>query len=123
MNLFQTGTFNLHSGGQTTWKIDCDALTNEDLKTIAMLIAEHVPVFGSVLGIPKGGLRLATFLTEKKTHGPVLIVDDVLTTGASMEAARRKERYSIGAVIFARGECPSWIRPLFQLEMNQKELV
>ena len=43
----------------------------------------------------------------------MLIVDDVFTTGASMEALHTPG--DIGAVVFARGLCPSWITPLFQM--------
>lgn len=43
---------------------------------------------------------------------PVLICDDVLTTGVSMEE-QRAGREVIGLVIFARAETPKWIRVLF----------
>ncbi len=107
----------LHSGARSTWKIDCDALGEEDLATIAALMVLLVPKFGSVEGVPTGGLRLAEKMNFYITEGPHLIVDDVLTTGISMEEIRRG-RDAIGAVIFARGKCPSWIRPLFTTKWN-----
>jgi len=48
----------------------------------------------------------------------LLIVDDVLTTGSSMEEVRKEMGtyyQSEGFVLFARGECPDWITPLFQM--------
>lgn len=62
MNLFQTGRFLLASGAESSWKIECDALTVEDWKTLARLIAERVPTFGEVSGVPRGGLTLASYL-------------------------------------------------------------
>ena len=57
---------------------------------------------------------------------PRLIVDDVLTTGGSMCRLRdelsvafvaqdpRAESRINGAVVFARGKCPDWVRAVFQ---------
>lgn len=111
--LFVLGDFTMHSGDIGHWKIECDALTDADIECLAYMLSERLPRFGWVRGIPRGGLRLAAAMEQYVTHGPVLVVDDVLTTGASMEEARTES--SIGAVIFARGECPSWITPLFSL--------
>lgn len=46
-------------------------------------------------------------------------MDDVLTTGAmtSMEEARHGE--AIGFVLFARGQCPSWVTPLFTMAVPE----
>jgi len=35
MNLFQFGDFSLHSGSKSKWKIECDALTDEDVEALA----------------------------------------------------------------------------------------
>ena len=111
-HLFQLGSFRLHSGGISSWKICCEALTEEDWQTIAVILAEQLPPFGSIEGVVRGGLRLAHVLSQYVTTGPILLVDDVLTTGSSLEALRAG-REAIGAVLFARGPCPSWIMPLF----------
>ena len=110
--LFQSGSFALHSGGLSNWKIDCDALSDADIETLALMIAEEVGDFGTVEGVPSGGLRLSRVLAVHVSEGPLLIVDDVLTTGESMEE-QRADREAVGAVIFARGMCPSWVTPLF----------
>ena len=112
MSLFLFGSFALHSGGRTDFKIDCDALTDGDWYALAARIARRVSAFGSVEGVPRGGLKLAEMLKGYCTAGPVLIVDDVLTTGASMEQ-QRAGRDAMGVVVFARGPVPSWIEPLF----------
>jgi hypothetical protein len=113
-DLFVDGEFVSHSGLLLPFKIDCDALTDTDLGTLAAAIARRVGQFSAVHGIPRGGTRLAYALTQYCTGSiddPLLIVDDVLTTGASMEEAHRSN--TIGAVIFARGPIPDWITPLF----------
>ena len=53
---------------------------------------------------------------------PILICDDVLSTGNSMDARRKevvekneKGTTIIGVVVFARGKCPDWITPLFSM--------
>lgn len=114
MSLFVNQTFVSHSGKVLDFKIDCDALTDADLATLASVIAKRFK-FGAVEGVPRGGLRLAEALQPYVTKGPALIVDDVLTTGASMEQAR-KALTDRGVVIFARGPCPSWITPIFKLD-------
>jgi hypoxanthine phosphoribosyltransferase len=84
------------------------------------MIARHFE-FGLVIGIPRGGIRLATALIKYTTLDArsVLIVDDVLTTGASMEQTRGRFEGSAeqirGVVIFARAKCPDWITTIFQL--------
>ncbi len=114
--LFQLGAFQLHSGEHADFKIDCDALTDRDWDALALMVTRRVPPFDDVEGVPRGGLNLAAAIARNtaRRQGPVLIVDDVLTTGASMEA-QRAGRDAIGAVIFARGPCPTWITPLFQM--------
>jgi len=114
MTLFKRGDFQLHSGDLSSWKIDCDALTDEDIETLAWMIADRF-MFGSVEGVPSGGLRLAEALARWARTGKLLIVDDVLTTGASMEE-QRAGREAIGVVIFARRACPDWVTPVFSTE-------
>ncbi len=116
MNLFKSGAFVSHAGLDLRFKIDCDVLTDEDIKTLAAIIARNY-IFHEVHGIPRGGLRLAASLQPHcSPEGEVLIVDDVLTTGSSMEEMRRRiDKTARGIVIFARGTCPEWISPIFQL--------
>lgn len=121
MALFQQGKFNLHSGVQSWLKIDCDVLTDEDMDTIARLLFFRLPDFGFVEGVPTGGLRLAKALDPFTTTGPILIVDDVLTSGGSMEE-HRGNREAIGAVIFARRQPARWITPLFQMTVVDKDV-
>lgn len=130
MSIIKRGQFKLHSGVESDFKIDLDDATDEDIEGYAFLISKIVGPFGSVEGVPTGGLRLAKALEKyaafplmRELLYPHLIVDDVLTTGASMESARIQYHYrddptkgfAQGAVVFARGQCSGWIRPLFQL--------
>lgn len=127
MSLFQTGFFKLHSGETSNFKIDCDFLTDEDINAIALQLVHRLPSFRSVEGVPQGGLRLAAALQQyvlppsnggyyKDIGYPVLIVDDVYTTGASMDEQRDFRVGVVGAVIFARNPTPAWITPLFRME-------
>jgi orotate phosphoribosyltransferase len=115
MPLFAVGAFTLHSGQYANFKIDCDSLTDQDISALAAKLAEILPPFGLVEGVPSGGLRLAAAM-EKYAGGPagrLLIVDDVLSTGVSMEE-QRAGREAYGAVVFCRGATwPSWVTPLF----------
>lgn len=116
MAFFQSGSFTLHSGASSSWKIECDALTATDWDTLASLIYQRHPLFHRVEGVPRGGIPLEQRLSHYATPGdyPLLIVDDVLTTGASMEAQRQGRPSCIGAVVFARRSVwPSWIHPVF----------
>jgi orotate phosphoribosyltransferase len=121
--LFQLGDFTLHSGEVSDFKIDCDYLDDADIETLASILARRLPPFHRVEGVPRGGLRLAEALQTHTTPAPVyepsdrpdlLIVDDVLTSGKSMDA-QRAGRDALGAVLFARGPCPAWVMPLFQM--------
>ncbi len=123
-HLFQQGNFRLHSGAQSWFKIECSSLIDEDWATIARLIAEGVK-FSAVIGVPNGGLKLAKALqsyTSSETNLPTLIVDDVLTTGNSLEQVRKTVKdETLGVVLFARGRCPNWITPIFQMDARRHE--
>ena len=123
MSLFRLGDFTLSSGKRAPWKIDCDALSDTDIFTLADMIQHLVGGYSAVEGVPSGGARLARALRMSCfLGGPLLLVDDVLTSGASMERMKglieipeQANGEVIGAVIFARGRCPAWIKPLFQM--------
>lgn len=122
-DLFVDGEFVAHSGDTLSYKIECDALSDASIACLAKDYARHHQ-FGAIHGIPRGGLRLAAALEPYITEGPVVIADDVLTTGGSMEQARiGKPETTIGVVIFARGLCPSWVTPLWwSPEAHQADL-
>lgn len=111
---FQLGQFNLHSGRESQFKIDCDFLTEEDWETLAWLIAQQCK-FSSVEAILEGGWFLSAALQKYKSDtGPLLIVDDVCTTGNSLET-QRAGRDAIGFVVFSRGNLPSWCSAVFHM--------
>lgn len=120
-DLFKQGAFNLASGLGSWWKIECEAISDHSWRTLAAIIAERIR-FSEVVGVPRGGLKLADALQLYKLPPghPLLIVDDVWTTGMSM----REELGKIGAqwgpnyrgvVVFARGPVDNWVMPLFQM--------
>ena len=125
MNLFQKENIILNSGLKSDFKIECDALTDEDWETIAYLISKEIK-FDSVVSVPNGGNKLAKALEKYSTNTwqrIVLIVDDVLTTGGSMERMKKEillqphndETIVKGCVVFARGECADWIKSIFKM--------
>lgn len=122
MAIFQMGQFKLHSGRTTAWRIECNNLTDEDWETLAQIGAKLVGPFGSIFSA--GGAAdalayaMAKFCAEK---GPPLIVDDVLTTGKTMEQVREFLKFegdAKGLVAFARGPCPSWVKPIFAMPLE-----
>jgi hypothetical protein len=133
MSLLQHGNFKLHAGGDSWWRIDCDDMSDAELGIIARMIAEHHGPFNGVV-CPKSHYgsaapRLVAALEQYKTnlYSPTFIlVDDVLTTGSSMEALRQfiiAGRVGISAkgyVIFARDECPDWVTPVFQCRLGSQ---
>lgn len=120
MSLFQIKKFTSHSGKELTWKIDCDALTDEDIECLAELISGTMD-FHKVYGIPTGGLRLAKALEKyvNSTSSFTLVVDDVLTTGESIKPAMLEHSPAMGVVIFSRsGVIPPFVYPIFQLDYS-----
>jgi len=118
MTLFVNRPLTGHAGFTLNFKIECDALSDEDIESIAAMINRSMR-FRQVIGVPHGGIRLANALQKYKTcNGITLLVDDVLTTGTSMEEAKKARNGEVvaGVVIFARGPCPDWVRSIFQLQ-------
>ena len=123
MNLFKSGDFVSHSGLKLKWKIECDALSDPEWFTISQMIMETTPPFKEAIGIPRGGVKLGNLLNQYgtgKREDPILLVDDVLTTGDSMEEFKRTRQWRdpskyIGWVVFARTAPPDWVNVLFQM--------
>ena len=129
MNLFQEVEFTGHSGDQLHWKIECDALSDNDWKCLARMISEvEKRPFQAAIGIPRGGVKLGTFLNHYGTGNPkdpYLICDDVLTTGGSMNEYKDKyfSKYDcFGWVIWNRrkNENVDWIESLFTMHTSTK---
>lgn len=114
MNLFELGPFTLPSGRVSHFKIECDVLTKEDWAALARLAVEILPPFGAVEGVPRGGIAFAEALAPYATDGGLLIADDVWVSGRSMEA-HRAHKAAHGIVAFSRGNLPSWVATLFQI--------
>lgn len=113
-NLFQLGSFVAASGRILPYKIECDCLTDADWQCLAWMIAQRV-TFGVIEGVPRGGLKLAAALEKyKSASGPLLLVDDVGTSGGSLNR-QRAGRDAIGYVVFQRGTLPEWVGSLFRL--------
>lgn len=113
--LFELGKFISHAGNELEWKIECDALSAADWECLAKMISERVQPFGSVYGIPRGGVPLATCLEKYVTEGPRLVVDDVWTTGKSMRDVMKDG--DIGYVVFARNLVTSPVKALFTMDV------
>ena len=121
-HLFVEEDFTGHSGGQLHWKIEMDALDDAEWKCIARMIMEYeTRPFQAAIGIPRGGLALSSYLNEYSTQNPedpYLIVDDVLTTGGSMDEFKEehfKDKKVVGWVVFSRNRPPDWVNVLFQM--------
>ena len=121
-DLFIKKTFVSHAGNTLDCKIECDSLTNDDIKTLAYLISKQY-TFKMVYGIPRGGVRLALALSMYVNPDSryILIVDDVLSTGKSMEEAKVKMKSHVtfdsdirGVVIFSRQNYSNrWVTPVW----------
>ena len=125
LDLFQSVDFKSHAGLDLNWKIEMDALSDDEWFTIARMILEHSVPFHSAIGIPRGGVKLGELLNmhgTNKEEDPICIVDDVLTTGMSMNEykeglplERWQKSLALGWVVFARVKPPKWINALFQM--------
>lgn len=123
-DLFKFGDFDLHSGDKSDWIINCEALTDEDLETLAVVGARLLRPFGCVVGIPNGGTRFAKAMCGHRSGSidNLLIVDDVMTTGNSISQAWDKSWNNDGTlqalVIFSRTDDIHlhWVQRIFQYQ-------
>ena len=122
-DLFQKIDFTSHAGLDLAWKIEMDALSHGEWECIAQMIMELTPPFKEAIGIPRGGNILGKLMNKHgtgKREDPICIVDDVLTTGTSMNEFKTKRQWRnpskyIGWVVFARSQTPHWVNALFQM--------
>jgi len=123
-DLFKSINFKSHSGIDLDWKIEMEVLSDSEWVTISKMIMERTSPFREAVGIPRGGVKLSNLLNEYATDDekhPLCIVDDVLTTGESMEDfltqyQRNRRPFTVmGWVVFARDRCPPWVAALFQM--------
>ena len=116
MNLFIKEDFISHAGLPLAWKVECDALSDSDYEALAKIVSEKI-TFRAVRGIPRGGIPFEKALKQYCTNDPadpLLIADDVYTTGTSMREVY--EDGAIGIVVFARNEIKDdWIRAIWQI--------
>lgn len=129
VNLFTHGEFVANSSVTLPFKVECDALTDEDIECVAQYVASTIR-FRNVVGIPRGGLKLAAELgkyvgvwdhdrLDDYLQFPPLIVDDVLTTGDSMARMKAEMNWpdAVGFVIFDRSgirTTSSWIKSFWR---------
>lgn len=110
----------LNSGRRSKFKIECDNLTHSDLSAMCELLIMTLPPFGEVSGVPRGGVRIENVMRPYITTGPLLIVDDVWTTGRSVDRhinALSLDKGYVGlvAVLFSRGPVPINVTSLFTI--------
>ena len=123
--LFQIGDFTLSGGKKSRFKIDCDALSDGEVKLLADLIVLRAKPFHRVMSPGGAATRLQSYISKYANPAAdnTLIVDDVLTTGKTIEQQVKQITYSLGRVdphqgfvIFARGPLPSWVKALFRYD-------
>jgi orotate phosphoribosyltransferase len=118
MNLFIKENFVSHAGLNLTWKVECDALSKEDYEALAKIVSEKLK-FRNVKGIPRGGIPFENALKKYASNDendPLLICDDVYTTGTSMREVYQEG--AIGIVVFARNEITDdWIKAIWQMSI------
>lgn len=141
MNLFQLGDFTLASGEKSNFKIECDVFSADDWEALAAMAVELLPPFGEVYGVPRGGIPFADALRPygracsvsfaHQPHDqclgkplPFLIAEDVVTSGKSIQRYLEtlpwwSSSKVLGVCVFARGECPGWVTPLFQMPIKK----
>jgi len=122
MDLFQEVDIIGHAGGRLTWKIECDAISDAEWEVLAKQILhyERRP-FRVAIGIPSGATKLGDILNRYASgqpQHPVLVVDDVYTTGTSFKEFKQKhyqDEHIMQWVIFARKPTTHDVNALFTM--------
>mgnify|MGYP001164987246 FL=1 len=123
MDLFQKVDFISHAGIPMSWKIECDAISNDEWAALAKMIMEYqTEPFRAAIGIPRGGSPLGFALNAYCTDDPnhkFLICDDVYTTGTSFREFLEQEGHAREDVycwtVFARKPTTDGVRALFTM--------
>lgn len=126
--LFDDEEFISHAGLKLGWKIEMDALYTDDWRCLAKMIMEYeTRPFRTAVGIPRGGIRLGQMLDKYSTGNPddpVLIVDDVYTTGTSFReyiAEQYPDEKVICWTVFARNPVKDNVNALFQMPSKMRK--
>lgn len=115
-HLFEIGSFKLSAGDMSSFKINADVLTTKDWDALARMALTIVPLFGSVVGVPTGGIPFAEALQPYVSNvSKVLVVDDVLTTGNSIRSMAKDYFDPILLVAFSRAWSPYGVHAIFTL--------
>jgi len=128
MSLFQDGNFKSHAGLPLKWKLECDAITDDEWRCLAKIVMEYQErPFYKAVGIPRGGLKFAEAMNEYASgneEDSIMVCDDVFTTGTSFKEFINENypMWSAGQgfrwVVFARRPCyehPHHVRALFTM--------
>jgi len=121
-SLFEAGEFTSHAGLKLAWKIECDAIKPEEWDVLAQMILEHeAQPWSRAVGIPRGGVALGNALDKHSTgdpKDPVLIADDVYTTGTSFREYKAEfypDTATIQWCVFARTPTQGKTKALFTM--------
>ncbi len=118
-DLFIKQDFISHAGIPMTWKLECDGISESEWQALATMIMEYQKEpFGKVVGIPRGGVPLQKALEPYATGNyddPLLVVDDVYTTGTSFKEFCNFEEECFKWVVFARTPTKGGVRALFTM--------
>jgi hypothetical protein len=121
-DLFRQCDFISHAGIPMSWKIECDAKSDEEWITLAKMIrdTERRP-WRQAVGIPRGGVALGKALDAYSTGNPdhpIMIADDVYTTGTSFIEFKEEFYADVATMewcVFARKPTMLKVKALFTM--------